>query len=420
MDTQVGCTTCGVALAEKTFQVINGQNYCVKCAETVKGDTLVPNLSTAHQCLVCGRSLIDHRCPHCSASSPLAFRESTSASRKNLELLLEQIAAQSHFEERYHIVRELARGGMGIVWHAYDLVLRRDVAIKMMIGDMQQVDLSLRGQFLKEARVGGRLLHPNLLSVFDLGVNREGQIYYTMRLVDGDSLQHCLEAVQKGVHTQMVEFPLRKIVEAMAKACEGIDYAHQNGVIHLDVKPHNILVSGFSEVFVIDWGLARVDDVDDTQELIDLYRQDDSGQLTSSATMAVGTGIGGGRVVGTPSYMSPEQARGAVHEFGPATDIYGLGGILHAVLYDIAPNLGSTVPEMLEATEQPKQRQTLRDGILPRRRRVQPREKESISELEAICLRSLAVQPEHRHADAAELAHDLREWLSRTSNVWPA
>jgi hypothetical protein len=170
-----------------------------------------------------------------------------------VETLLGQIAAQSHFEERYELRGTLARGGMGEIFRAYDRILRREVAIKMMRESQGSAAPAIRGQFLKEARVGGRLLHPHILAVFDLGVNRSGQIYYTIRLVDGASLQHCLNSLDKGVATKFISYPLRKIVEALVRACQGVDYAHQNGVIHLDLKPQNILVSGFNEVFVIDW-----------------------------------------------------------------------------------------------------------------------------------------------------------------------
>lgn len=186
------------------------------------------------------------------------------AEAANVERLLGQIAAQSHFEERYELRGTLASGGMGRIYRAYDRILRREVAVKMMRESHGPETAAIRGQFLKEARVGGRLLHPHILAVFDLGVSRSRQIYYTMRLVDGASLQHCLDSLDKGVATKFVSYPLRKIVEALVRACHGVDYAHQNGVIHLDLKPQNILVSGFNEVFVIDWGLARVDEVDDT------------------------------------------------------------------------------------------------------------------------------------------------------------
>jgi len=299
---------------------------------------------------------------------------------------------------------------MGQVHRAYDQILRREVAIKMMHDHYGLSSTpAVRGQFLKEARVGGRLLHPHILAVFDLGVNRAGRIYYTMRLVDGASLQHCLDAVDKGVVTKLISYPLRRIIEAFVGACQGVDYAHQQGVIHLDLKPHNILVSGFSEVFVIDWGLARVDETDDTEELVDLYRDGTNNHNTAS-----NTGVFGERVVGTPGYMAPEQAKGAVSSFAPATDVYGLGGILHFVLYGTAPNQGRGVHEVLQASSERKQRGKLRPGILPRGQRVRKEAKAALDALELICLKALEPKQQERYASAEDMIVELNEWLSST------
>jgi serine/threonine-protein kinase len=268
---------------------------------------------------------------------------------------------------------------------------------------------AVRGQFLKEARVGGRLLHPNILPVFDLGVNRAGRIYYTMRLVDGASLQHCLEAVDKGVVTKLISYPLRRVVEAFVGACQGVDYAHQQGVLHLDLKPQNILVSGFNEVFVIDWGLARVDEMDDTEVLVDLYRNG-----TGSHNTATSTGVFGERVVGTPGYMAPEQARGAVAAFDPATDVYGLGGILYFILYGTAPNQGRGVHEVLQATSERKQRGRLRHGILPRGQRVRKESQLALEVIENICLKALETQQQDRYPSVEAMIVELGEWLAAT------
>jgi serine/threonine-protein kinase len=296
---------------------------------------------------------------------------------------------------------------MGQICRAYDRILRREVAIKMMRDGVGSDTPAVRGQFLKEARVGGRLLHPHILAVFDLGVNRSGQIYYTMRLVDGVSFQNCLESLGKGAITKLVDYPLRKIVEALVRACQGVDYAHQHGVIHLDLKPHNILVSDFNEVFVIDWGLARVDEVDDTEELVDLYRDKSSSQNTAS-----NTGVFGGRVVGTPGYMAPEQAVGDYSSFDARTDVFGLGGILYFALYGMAPNQGKGSAEILAASAEPKKKGKLRQGILPRGQRVRKEVQAAIDGLEAICLKALEPQKENRYADAEKMVVELNEWLS--------
>jgi serine/threonine-protein kinase len=334
-----------------------------------------------------------------------------------IDRLLGDIAAQSHFEDRYELRGILARGGMGEVHHGYDRILQREVAIKMRRAGSAGESAALRGQFLKEARVGGRLLHPNILPVFDLGVNRAQQIFYTMRLVNGQSLQHTLDALDKGVSTRLIAYPLPEIVRAFVGACEGMDYAHQNGVLHLDLKPHNVLVSGFREVFVIDWGLARVDEVNDAEQLIDLYRERASQGNTGS-----NTNVHGGRAIGTPDYMAPEQVAGAYDDYSAATDVFALGGILYFILYGVAPNrrlgVGGCVSATFEAAFEPKTRRKLRQGILPRGQRISKEVQEAVEALEAICLKALEVEQKDRYSDVEQLIVELNEWL--TGEAGPA
>ncbi len=304
----------------------------------------------------------------------------------------------------------LAAGGMGQIFRADDRILRREIAVKMTREDFgARSSPAVRGQFLKEARVGGRLLHPNVLPVFDLGVNRSGHIYYTMRLVDGSSLRNCLSALDQGILTKLVTFPLRKIVESFVGACQGVDYAHQNGVIHLDLKPDNILVSGFSEVFVIDWGLAKVDDVDDTEQLVDLYRERSRPNLTAS-----NTGVFGEVIIGTLGYMAPEQAQGDFQSFDATTDVYGLGGILYSILYAQPPNQGKGNAEILRASMEPKRRGKLRQGILPRAQRVRKETLTAIDVLETVCLKVLDPNRQNRYQTVEVMIIELNEWLAST------
>lgn len=336
------------------------------------------------------------------------------ADDERVNALLQGIAAQSHFEERYQIRGILDSGGMGEIFRAYDLILRREVAVKMMREGLGRghAASAVRAQFLKEARVGGRLLHPNVLAVFDLGVNRSGQIYYTMRLVNGASLYQCLRSLSQGVATRMIRLPLRKLVETFAGACRGVAYAHEHGILHLDLKPQNVLVSGFEEVFVIDWGLARVDNEDDSELLADLYRHRPVPESTASHTRAMG-----GHVVGTPAYMAPEQVAGDVGAFSQATDVFGLGGILYFILYAEAPNRGDSVVEMMAAASRAKQPGRLREGILPHGRRVPQMLSRALAGLQDICLKSLQPLSADRYADVNRLLIDINEWLADTAEL---
>lgn len=374
------CEKCGASLTL-------GREQCSRC-----GHGEVPDEGTLPPAT---------RPPSTLPTDPAAANEDEA----RLADLLGRIAAQSHFEDRYELRAELARGGMGCVYRAYDHILRREVAVKVMLRGEAP---AARGQFLKEARVGGRLLHPHVLSVFDLGVNRAGQLYYTMRLVDGASLQRCLAALDTGVSTKLVTYPLRKLVGAFLGVCRGIDFAHQNRVLHLDLKPANVLMSGFEEVFVIDWGLARVDDVDDTDQLLDLYRPT-SADLAAARFDQTGPA---GPAIGTPAYMAPEQAGGHTGLFGPPTDVYGLGGILHYILYGTPPNRGSSLTSVLVATETAKARSPLRRGILPRGRRIEPGVRDAVAALEGIALKALDPDRARRHQTAEELVVELDEWLA--------
>lgn len=333
-----------------------------------------------------------------------------------IDSLLTRIASQSHYEERYEVRRSLARGGMGEIFEAFDQILLRRVAIKRMLRAAGRgSDPAVRGQFLKEAWIGGRLLHPNVLSVFDVGVDRDDRIYYTMRLVDGASLQESLGALQTGVSTRLVGYPLRRIVRSFLGACHGIDFAHQNGILHLDLKPHNILMSGFEEVFVIDWGLARLDDQDDTERLADLY----SGRATEDSHDTMFFDEGQGRVVGTPTYMAPEQAEGANSRFDETTDVYGLGGVLHFILYGCGPNDARSALDVIRQSQGqatgPKRE--LRSGILPRGKRIRERIAEHVTRLEGICHKCLEVDQDQRYLNVDELIVEVDEWLDGATEL---
>lgn len=328
------------------------------------------------------------------------------------EQLLSHIERLSHFKERYELKARLDEGGMGQIWRAYDLVLRREVAVKVLrdtSGMPQKKALALRGQFVKEARIASGLFHPNVLNVQDIGATGDGRLYYTMRLVDGGSLQMCLDALDKGVETRFVSYPLRRVVEAFARVCHGVDYAHQRGVMHLDLKPRNVLVSGFHEVFVIDWGLARLSAIDETDRLADIYEDEDAPDAQADLTS---TGVFGGRAVGTPAYLAPEQVSPVYGSYGPRTDVYGLGGILHFVLYGAPPNRGASAEEAVASATRPKERSALRAGLRPRGQRV-PREQVAACEhLEELCMKALRVRPDERYATTEELIVELGDWIA--------
>jgi len=330
--------------------------------------------------------------------------------RAPVESLLDRLAAQSTFEERYEVLGPVHRGGMGEIWRAKDRLIGREVAIKVAQAGLAD-NTAGREQFLKETRIGGRLLHPNVLPVFDVGVTRDRRLYFTMRFVNGESLRRSLDAVATACSTQLVEFPLTKVVDAFTRVCAGVDFAHQNRVIHLDLKPDNVLVSGFSEVFVIDWGLARVDGLDDLAQLYELYGGDDGDDSTRC-----GYNEGGRRVIGTPGFMAPEQVEGDPKKFGQPTDVFGLGGILYYMLYGSAPcrPTGMTdFVEILKATMAPQRMGRLREGILPRGQRIAKERAELVASLERIALKCLERDATQRYLRVEDLIVELNETVNR-------
>jgi serine/threonine-protein kinase len=198
---------------------------------------------------------------------------------------------------RYQIVRELGRGGMGVVYEAWDAELQRNVAMKVVNIALTDVD-----RLRREARILAALEHPGIVPVHDVGVLPDGRLFYTMKLVRGTRLDEWV----KTQHTRT------EVLRLFARVCESVAFAHANGVVHRDLKPENVMVGEFGAVLVMDWGVA---------------------QATSETAERI--------VVGTPGYMAPEQARGEAA--GAASDVYALGALLMFLLR------GGVIPRPLSA-----------------------------------------------------------------------
>jgi formylglycine-generating enzyme required for sulfatase activity/tRNA A-37 threonylcarbamoyl transferase component Bud32 len=268
------------------------------------------------------------------------------------------------------------------------------------------VDAKLLARFLEEAQVTSQLDHPGIVPVHELGLDADGRVYFTMKLVKGRDLRTIFELVEDGKEG----WNDTRALSVMLKVCEAVAYAHKKGVIHRDLKPANIMVGGFGEVFVMDWGLARVigrKDAHDVRPAPDLEsalrsvhtaRRDEREELAHSPVVTMD-----GDVMGTPAYMAPEQARGAVEEIGPRSDVYSVGAMLYHLLARTPPYMspamlarGRSVLEMvLEGPPEP----------LATLRRDLP------NELVAICDKAMSREAAARYADTLELAEDLRAYL---------
>jgi serine/threonine-protein kinase len=277
---------------------------------------------------------------------------------------------QSSFLSRsfgdYELLQEIARGGMGVVYRARQLTLNRVVAVKMILAG-RLAGQPIVKRFRHEAEAAASLVHPNIVSIYEVG-EWEGQAYFSMRYVDGRSLHRIIEDGAWKLDDG------RTAARLIAKVARALHFAHERGIVHRDLKPGNILVDRQGEPHITDFGLAKLVSCE------------------SALTLS-------GSVIGTPSFMAPEQAAGKFHKLTPAADLYSLGAVLYYLLTGRPPFLAETPLDILV--------QVLESDAL-RPRSINPKVSR---ELERICLRCLEKSPERRYPSAAALASDLESLL---------
>ena len=244
--------------------------------------------------------------------------------------------------DNYQIGSEIARGGMGSILEAEDCKLKRTVAIKVMLLDAS-TDTSTRQRFLREAEVLAMLAHPNIVPIHDIVWEDGLPLFYSMKMVKGRTLQHILTALQHHEPKAVRDYTLDRLLLIFRKVCDAMAFAHSKGVLHRDLKPENIMVGEFGEVLVMDWGLAKQLMVEEL--MVDSQSPDASGLSTINSQLSATLD---GAVMGTPQYMSPEQAMGQVNELDERSDIFSLGGILYAILTLRPPVEGATLQEVLD------------------------------------------------------------------------
>ena len=278
-------------------------------------------------------TLIDGR----QIAGPVSVQPGQSFSIGKLTVTLHAISAASTppaaaLPDRYDRVRHLAKGGMGEIHLAHDRQLQRHVALKLMTPAVA-ASSSLARRFTQEALVLGRLDHPHIVPIHDLGVDAGGQNYYAMKYVRGTTLKDVLNGLRQGQSNVINRYPLHQLLRIYQKICDAVAYAHAKGIIHRDLKPANIMLGEYGEVFVMDWGLAKI--INQDEELLP-----QSGQSNEDGTRY-------GTVMGTPGFMAPEQAEGRLEAINQRTDIYSLGAILYNILTLRAPFAGGGA-EVLE------------------------------------------------------------------------
>jgi tetratricopeptide (TPR) repeat protein len=317
-----------------------------------------------------------------------------------LEREIERLARRGPSHGRYRVLGEVGRGGMGTVLRVWDDDLRRSLAMKVSrdapsgAGDSPRTAISSRAlaRFLEEAQVTGQLDHPGVVPVHELGLDRDGRVYFTMKLVQGRTFADVIGLV----HAGREGWTLTRALGALHKACETMAHAHARGVIHRDLKPSNVMVSGFGAVYVMDWGLAHVAGRADAKDV----RIRDVPEASDAASPLVTVD---GDVLGTPAYMSPQQALGKSGEVGPQWDVYSLGAMLYHLLTGRMPFVGPG--------ERAPARVILARLLLGPPERVQAIAPGAPEELVAICEKAMARDPSRRYASAQELADELKAWL---------
>ncbi len=346
---------------------------------------------------------------------------------------------------KYEIGPVIAQGGMGVIYEARDLNSRRVIALKVLPADSPREREDML-RFIREGQLTAQLEHPNIVPVHEIGLDEEGAVFYTMKLVEGRTLTSILNAIRKNDAATIAEFPLARLLNVFQKVCDAAAFAHSRGVLHRDLKPDNIMVGSFGEVQVMDWGLAKIrapagvgsdldaafaDERRATVEDADRLKRYEDRQPTDDFSRTLTTMSG--RVMGTPGFLAPEQIRKERGTpLGESADVYSLGAVLYSIL-TLRPTVAAGDVNMML--------RRILDGDFP-----PPTAFNSVGELDSrkpretkagsarrggfphcpdgwiptalsdIAMKALATRPEDRYASVQELQHAIEDY--QNGYIW--
>ena len=298
--------------------------------------------------------------------------------------------------ERYRKLLAHAKGGLGEVSIARDYQLKREVALKEL-QDKHADDPLKKQRFILEGEVTGALEHPGIVPVYSLGFDAQKRPFYAMRFIRGSTLQEAIKEYHESTNPNRLfdrgYLKFRRLAMRLVDVCYAIEYAHSRGVIHRDIKPSNIMLGKYGETYVVDWGMARV-----------LHAEEQLPESRSEAPLLTAELSGSsdtqmGSIMGTPAYMSPEQAAGELERVGFRADVYCLGSTLYAMLCNRPPFDREDVISILRKVQ---------EGEFASPSLVMPH---LPKKLEAICLKAMALSPSDRYASAAAFGQDIENWL---------
>ncbi len=296
------------------------------------------------------------------------------------------------YPSRYKMIEENARGGQARVLRGIDTVTQREVAIKELLPADEAAEGSQRHEkvkqrFVREARLTARLTHPGIVPIYDIGVREDGQPFYTMQFLHGQTLSQMLRACAAPAERL-------RYLSHFLELCHAVAFAHSRKIVHRDIKPHNVVIGEFGQTVLVDWGLAKL-----TSEAHDPAMALEDPLETAPATAGPDATVAG-TVIGTPAYMSPEQASGRLEDIDERSDVFGLGAVLYEILTGKAPLVGRHVTELLESARAAR--------LAP----VTELNPEAPAELVVIAHKALALDRAERYERAADLASDIQAYLT--------